>query len=334
MRRSLKVTAPSRLHFGLLRFDCSEGRSYGGLGMMIDRPGVEVELSESDRWHAEGPGAERALQLARSAVKALYPGEPPPLRIRVVKTPRFHSGLGSGTQLALAVALGIDRILGSGQTELRDLVSAVGRGQRSAVGSYGFRDGGVIWERGKLPGETLGELTRRVEFPECWSVVLITPAKVEGLSGEVERKAFENLPSVPEKVTHRLIHLAEQQIFPSVEQSDFDVFSDATYEYGALAGNCFASIQGGPFASPQISELIRHVRLLGVKAVGQSSWGPTIFAITQDIAAAETLVAKLQRSTSSGVVRLEIASPNNHGVRIKSLADCLEQTVAYQGFAK
>ena len=61
MTPSVRITTPSRLHFGLLRFSQESGPSYGGLGMMIDRPRVEVELSAADEWSVSGPYGERAL---------------------------------------------------------------------------------------------------------------------------------------------------------------------------------------------------------------------------------------------------------------------------------
>lgn len=317
LRRLVKISAPSRLHFGLLRFACSSGPSYGGLGMMIDRPGVEVELARSTEWHAEGPGSERALALARQASMSFVDSVDQPLYVRVVRSAKSHSGLGSGTQLALAVAKGVDFLIGGGSADLERLVSAVGRGQRGAVGSYGFADGGLIWEKGKSPGEHLASLSQRVELPEQWRVVLVTPEGKVGLSGDVERKAFAALPAVPQEVTEELIQLAEQQIIPAAEGGDFESFSEATYQYGLLAGNCFAAVQGGPFSSPEVATLVQQIRGLDVAGVGQSSWGPIVFAFTQGTAEAQELVKRLESLYSPGQVRAGIALPDNRGARIE-----------------
>ena len=42
-------------------------------------------------------------------------------------------------------------------------------------------------------------------------------------------------------------------------------------------GACFASAQGGVFASPQASMIVNELRRLGFVGVGQSSWGPTLY---------------------------------------------------------
>ena len=49
-----------------------------------------------------------------------------------------------------------------------ELAQSVGRGLRSAVGTYGFVHGGMIAERGKLPGEVISPLDARVVLPEDW----------------------------------------------------------------------------------------------------------------------------------------------------------------------
>ena len=78
-----RATAPSRLHFGLFalpganRFPGLDGepgvpvRRFGGVGLMVERPGVAVVIDAADRWTADGPSADRALGFARSAADAL-----------------------------------------------------------------------------------------------------------------------------------------------------------------------------------------------------------------------------------------------------------------------
>ena len=66
---------------------------------------------------------------------------------------------------------------------------------------------------------------------------------------------------------------------PAVERGDCAKFGDALYEYGVVAGNCFAPVQGGPFNGPVLTELVARMRALGARGVGQRSWGPTVFAV-------------------------------------------------------
>ena len=90
-----------------------------------------------------------------------------------------------------------------------------------------------------------------------------------------------------------MAELAEELI-PAATEGQFDRFSESLYRYGHAAGMCFAARQGGPFASPRVAQLIETIRSLKVRGVGQSSWGPTVFAVLPSEAAADDLVARLR----------------------------------------
>ncbi len=102
----LRIRTPSRLHFGLLGWGPHATRQFGGVGLMIDAPGIELAAEPAPRWTAEGPLAARALQVAeRVAGRFIAMGVPiPPARITILRAPEEHVGLGVGTQLSLAVA--------------------------------------------------------------------------------------------------------------------------------------------------------------------------------------------------------------------------------------
>src|SRR4051794_19910100 len=101
----LRIQTPSRLHFGLLGWGPQAPRQFGGVGLMIDAPGLELIAEPSSDWHAEGPLAARALQVAaRVASRLAGAGTPvPPAHFRVLRAPTEHAGLGVGTQLSLAI---------------------------------------------------------------------------------------------------------------------------------------------------------------------------------------------------------------------------------------
>jgi beta-RFAP synthase len=310
------VTTPSRLHFGLLRFEQQEGLSYGGLGMMIAEPRWVVAIDEAERWAGEGVGFQRGLEFARRALDSLQAAnKPPALRVRVKEDVPAHRGLGGGTQLGLAIAAGV-RLLNSPDATAEELAALVGRGQRSAIGAHGFIKGGLIWETGRLPDQQLGQLAARVAVPEHWRIVLIGAGEQRGLSGKSESDAFSKLPPVPPAVSEQLTQIAEEVILPAAERGSLDEFGPAIYEYGRLAGECFATIQGGPYASPEIARCVRTIRELGIAGAGQSSWGPTVFAITESIQQAEWLRQSLAANGSTATYPVQITSPNNHGAVI------------------
>jgi beta-RFAP synthase len=308
------VSTPSRLHFGLLRFEQAEGPSYGGLGMMIDQPRWVVELDLADVWRATGSGSERALQFARGVLTRLDgQRRHPALRLRITSSIAQHCGFGGGTQLGLAIAAGTGRLLGLPTASAAELATLAGRGRRSAVGAHGFIHGGLIWETGREADEPLGRLAARVALPGAWRIVLIASPSCSGLSGADELDAFGELPPVPPETSAHLSRLAEEQILPAARRESLDDFGQAVYEYGRLAGQCFSPIQGGPYATPAIAECVRAIRELGVAGAGQSSWGPTAFAVTAGVLEAEQLVEALRRRLPRSGYEYGIAAPDNHG---------------------
>src|SRR3954469_25466101 len=102
----LRVQTPSRLHFGLLGWGPRAPRQFGGVGLMIEKPGLEVLIENAPSWEATGPLAERSLDVALAIAKRLGERGCPvgPFRLTNINIPDAHVGLGVGTQLSLALA--------------------------------------------------------------------------------------------------------------------------------------------------------------------------------------------------------------------------------------
>ncbi len=319
-----RVVAPSRLHFGLLSFGGAQQRQFGGAGFMLTDPCCEVQMQTADSFGVGGESSDRVRMFAErwSQFHAI---DLPECHLEVVKTLPGHVGLGSGTQLALATATALNQVQ-DGATKTFDervggaaaLASSVGRGLRSAVGTYGFCVGGFIAEPGKEPDETLAPLGCRVAVPETWRVALIRPVAQQGVSGDAEKAAFSRLPPVPVATTEKLKGLVHDEMIPALEAADCERFGEAVYTYGVTAGNCFALCQGGPFASPDLAAIVDFVRSLGVTGVGQSSWGPTLFAILPNRSEGEKLRGQLSVRFGS-TIDVRIASPNNAGAEVSVL---------------
>ncbi|HVT28742.1 MAG TPA: hypothetical protein VHE81_12075, partial [Lacipirellulaceae bacterium] len=234
-----------------------------------------------------------------------------------VESPPNHVGLGVGTQLALAVAAGLRRFFGLADVSVEEFAMAVGRGARSAVGTYGFKQGGLIVDAGKIAGETMGRLCRRVELPDGWRFVLVCRKDARGLAGSSESGAFARLPPVPLEVTDELWAITREQMLPAVEQQDCGMFGESVYRFGRLAGESFSAVQGGPFANAEIARLVKSIRDFGVPGVGQSSWGPMVFAVTENEEEARRLVEWLGRTRDGIAYEITVARPNNTGAEVR-----------------
>src|SRR5262245_7689119 len=256
---------------------------------MIDRPALVLRLSGADQSEAAGPGAERATECARRWAE-FHGRQPPGCRIEICDWAAEHVGLGSGTQLGLAVAAGLNAFCGLPSQTPQELAMSVSRGLRSAVGTYGFVFGGLIVEQGKLPGEPISPLDCRIDLPHEWRFVLVRPRGLSGLAGIDESEAFGSLPAVSPQITEELIAEVRDQMVPAAATEDFPLFARSVHRYGRLSGECFAARQGGPYNGPVLTAIVEQIRGLGYDGVGQSSWGPTIFVVTVSQQSAESLV--------------------------------------------
>ncbi|MEM9353043.1 MAG: hypothetical protein AAGA92_08515 [Planctomycetota bacterium] len=309
----LVVSAPARLHFGLLRFSNPSGLSFGGLGMMVRDPRTVVRLSRSHNWQFTGPSANLALAAARHAVTAAEAAGSECFSIEIAQAPPRHRGFGSGTQLALTLTAGVLRLMGREWEDATTLAAAANRARRSAIGTHGFLHGGLLWERGRAPEQSISPLETRVLVPEAWRVLLLQPLSREGTHGPAEAAVFEQLPPVPADVTERLKHLAAQEILPAAVAGDFARFTSHLEAYGEAAGNCFSSVQGGPFANQRVADVVAAARAAGALGVGQTSWGPTVFAFAEDQGAAEAIAEQLTSQTTDRSFAISITRPDNHG---------------------
>jgi beta-RFAP synthase len=314
MTPRVHVRAPCRLHFGMFSFGHAGRPQFGGVGAMVEPPNVEVSVRPDASFSVRGALADRVETFIDRLVPAWNLSARPCCAVEVVSPPD-HTGLGVGTQLALSIAAGLRRFLVLPEISAAELALALGRGARSAVGTYGFERGGLVVDGGKKSASVIGHLVHRVDLPDAWRFVLVRPGHGQGLAGAIEAAAFARLPPVPAAVTDALWQITERQLLPAATNVDCDAFGEAVYQFNRLAGECFAAVQGGAFASSATAKLIAAIRGLGVAGAGQTSWGPTVFAVTRDDAEAHALRYQLLCGKAASGCEITIARPNNAGAR-------------------
>ena len=303
----ITVQAPSRLHFGLFSLAAAAAwpdhdgrpvlpaRRFGGVGLMIQRPGLQLTLRPADAWSANGPLAERALREACSLAAA---ADLPPQQITIERTPPEHTGLGTGTQLALAVAQALTAAAGQSWDDAAALNAArcLGRGQRSALGLHGSCRGGFLVEGGQGAAGGVAPLLARQDFPADWRIVLVL-LPIQGLHGPAERAAFTHLQETPPPtaVTDALCRLALLGMLPALVERDLDAFGEALFDFNRRVGALFSAVQGGEYAHPAVADMVKYLRGQGLRGVGQSSWGPAVFAVAADADRGAALVRQVRQ---------------------------------------
>jgi beta-RFAP synthase len=274
---SVFVETAARLHFGVLDLRGALGRRFGGLGAAVPEPSLLLEATPSEQLSAHGPDADRATAFAKRFL-AHY-GLEGGARLTVHRHIPAHSGLGSGTQLGLAVARALAELYGLPDEPVA-LARAVDRGRRSAIGIWTFALGGFIVEGGRRTGaDEIAPLLARFPIPEDWRCVVAVPDGAPGLSGDAEAAAFERLAPPPEREVERVAHLVLMQLLPALVEADLASFGAALTEVQRVTGAWFASQQGGVFAPGPSETLVRRMAEWGAAGVGQSSWGPAVYGL-------------------------------------------------------
>lgn len=284
------VSAPARLHFGLLSAGAGLPVNFGGAGLMLSQPRTVLEVSHSDRLMLPADSADWLRPLVGRWVAAVGNGfwrgqrlvdrEQLPVAIELGEVPRRHCGLGSGTQMALAMATALNRLGGLPGMAPEELGLAMGRGRRSAIGCHGFYRGGFLVDRGLGPDERFSPLELRLDFPDQWPVILVLPAAVPGSHGAAELEAFERKLVGNAEGRARMTGLLQQGILPALAARDHSGFAAALFEFNQISGSYYQAVQaGGVFHSPEVAAIAGWMRSRGMQAVVQSSWGPGLAAI-------------------------------------------------------
>lgn len=316
---AVRVVAPARLHLGFLDLNGGLGRRFGSLGLALDGIATVLTLrpAAADRIvGAEAPRAARHLAQLRAA---WGPGVPVELVVERAIPP--HAGLGSGTQLGLAIGVAYARLLGEPHG-IGEIAALLGRGARSGVGIAAFTDGGLVVDGGKASGDLLPPpIVARLPFPEPWRVLLAHDPALEGKHGSDESATFRTLPPFPAARAAHLCRLTLLQLLPGIAHADLAAVGAALAEIQGALGEHFAPFQGGGrFTSPAVGEAMAWVEAQGVRGVGQSSWGPTGWALLPDATGAEALRAEAERRFSGRGLVLRVVAGRNRPGEVETIA--------------
>ena len=285
------VEAAARLHLGVLDLRGTLGRSFGGIGVSAPGPTLLVSAAPHESLVVEGEETERAADFARRFLDHF--ALPHAARVRVHRVLPAHAGLGSGTQLALAVSRALAG-LHSIPADAPTLARAAGRTRRSAIGTWLFDAGGFVLEGGRRAGGEGAPLLARLTIPPSWRCIVAVPDGPAGVSGAAETRAFATLPAPPERDAERVAHLVLMALLPALAEADLATFGRALTRVQEITGDWFARVQGGTFAPGPGAELVRQMREWGAAGVGQSSWGPAVYAIVDGEAAEAALTARVR----------------------------------------
>lgn len=289
--RRVIIRTPSRVHITLIDLHGGSGRVDGGIGITLDEPGMllEAELSPVLSVSGGDPALqERVRGIATDVLQKLGAGGSIALTVR--RSYPSHVGLGSGSQLGLAVARAIAELHGR-HLPVKELAKLVGRGGTSGIGTAAFEYGGFIVDGGHRFG-TGGEKTdfrpsaasrgvnpppviARHEFPSDWRILLAIPEVPAGASGNIETGIFKNHCPVPLDEVRELSHEVLMRMLPGIASRDLDLFGSSINNVQRLG---FKKVELS-LQPPQVTGLLDVLRGAGAAGAGLSSFGPTVYAV-------------------------------------------------------
>jgi beta-ribofuranosylaminobenzene 5'-phosphate synthase len=330
----IRVTTPCRIHLSLIDENGYTGRVDGGIGLMLDRPNVIFEATN----HAEVFKIE-AHKYYRESIEVINEQASKIFKAFNINNKNFHFnlkryfpshvGLGSKTQLSLAIAVAITKLKNINHTSLKALTRLVDRGGTSGIGWRGFEQGGFIVDAGHEFGEGKEKETflpssaskkanpaltiLRYPIPEHWRFVLVIPNVKKGAYGDEEISIFQSHAPIPKEEVNEVSHQILMKIVPGIIKQNLGCF-----------GEGLKRIQNIGFKKIEISlqhEIVKKTLTFfeeyGVKAYGMSSFGPSVIGIVESDEEANKLLKDVQMRLNSTGGHIYLCRPNNNGAKIE-----------------
>ncbi|MFQ5815691.1 MAG: beta-ribofuranosylaminobenzene 5'-phosphate synthase [Candidatus Hydrothermarchaeaceae archaeon] len=281
----VNVKTPSRIHITLIDLNAAIGRMDGGIGLALEEPSIELEAEESGAVTAEGPLGDRASDAAKKMLSGL--GVDGGVSVKIKRGYPQHIGLGSGTQVALATSRAICELYDKKMSNW-EMAKVVRRGGTSGIGIGAFDEGGFILDGGHstmdkkdfLPSSASKAppppMLARYEFPD-WRVVLVIPKSRSDIHGGREVDIFQRYCPMPLNEVREVSHIVLMKVLPSIVEGDIEGFGEGI---GLIQRVGFKRIEVD-LQNDAVKGLMEKCSRYA-PAVGLSSFGPTIYCITED----------------------------------------------------
>jgi beta-ribofuranosylaminobenzene 5'-phosphate synthase len=311
--RNVFVNAFARLHMGFLDLNGSQGRRFGSIGLGLDMPDTLLELAIGHHVFDDAEAPDYVTKYKQLIIEHLMINQE--VSIKVHREIPRHFGLGSGTQMALAVGAGISQLFNLDVTP-SEIATITKRGLRSGVGIGTFSDGGLVIDGGRGSKTVIPPIMMQQPFPSEWRVLLMFDHAHIGLHGDDEKNAFAKLKAADLDRTYHTNYQILMRALPALKERDLKEFGKAISSLQAYTGDYFAPVQGGRYASQSVSEALAYLSQHGVLCLGQSSWGPTGFAIFESESVTKQYLLQLQSTFSKTALSWLICRPRNIGATI------------------
>lgn len=271
---------------GFIDLSGSLDRHFGSIGVALNEISTCLSVTGAGQLTITGAAAQRAKKCVSMLCEALQVSDK--LNITIDAAIPEHVGLGSGTQMSLAIGAALNEFYGLGLT-VREIAAVTDRGLRSGIGIGVFEQGGLVVDGGRGEKTITPPVLAHMDVPDGWRFILVFDQRGQGLHGQQEIQAFKELPPFPQSEAARLCYLLLMQGLPAVAENDIVKFGDVISQLQRSVGEHFSSAQGGVFTSSEVATAMQWLKQQGAVAIGQTSWGPTGFCAIDGARLAESI---------------------------------------------
>ncbi len=315
MDRTVEIKAFPRIHLGFIDPLGVSGRRFGAVGVYLKARPLNIKVSiTTEKTIIEGGKQGKINDLiidhCSSFINHYCPGKH--VEIEVISSFPRHKGLGSGTQVALALGSALDNLfkLNLGAMKISTFFS---RSKRSGTGYWGFLKGGMVVDGGSTSDHMIPPLVANLVLPSQWRFIVCIPGDKRGLHGLKEEESMTNEIQMTTTMSYQAAFTVLMQLLPSAVEKDAEGFGKALTALDQINGKAFFNAQKGHFSSPLVQNGIEAARDVGAQGVGQSSWGPSFYAFSSDKNKAEEIKNAVNDAVNG---KIFIAEANNKGAEI------------------
>lgn len=322
------VKTPCRLHFSLIDMSGSVGRVDGGVGLALNHPNVALEAQPNATLRVEGSMPSKVKALVKRFMKHFNLKQG--VRVNLKSTIPSHVGLGSTTQLSMAIASALAELFNV-ERDINYLARVMGRGGTSGIGVAAFHRGGFLLDGGHpymkkggkrrfLPSHASKAppppILLRYDFPEDWMFVIALPNLPKGLHGPREVEVFQSKCPIPDVEVGKVCRLILMKMLPALKEQDIEEFGSSLTQLQKVG---FAAATKD-FMHPTVKSCVKLMLKLGAYGAGQSSFGPNAYALVSGVSQARKIMGVVNEFLQrTGGGEAFYTSANNRGATLKLL---------------